>query len=106
MARASEGLNLEGRVALLTGGSKGIGRAVALRLAEAGARIVFSYLRDEASASQTASDVRELYGMEALAIRSEAGDVREGERLVETALEKFGRLDIVVCNAGVWEGAA
>jgi 3-oxoacyl-[acyl-carrier protein] reductase len=105
MERALEGLSLEGRVALVTGGSKGIGRAVALRLAEAGARIVFSYRRDEMAASQTTAAVKELPGREVLAVRSETCDASAAEQLVSAAVGKFGRLDIVVCNAGIWEGA-
>lgn len=106
MGQSFEGLNLAGRVALVTGGSRGIGRAIAKRLAEAGAQIVISYLADEKAATETAGAIHSQFKVEATAIRADVSDVHEAERLVNAAIERFGRLDIVVCNAGVWEGAA
>ena len=99
-----EGLNLRGRVALVTGGSRGIGRATVLRLAELGASVVINYSRNEAAAAETASAARE-FGVEVLTVRADVTQVEEARRLVATCIEHFGRLDILVCNAGVWEGA-
>ena len=99
-----EGLNLRGRVALVTGGSRGIGRATVLRLAELGAHVLINYSRNEAAAEEVAGAARE-FGVEALTVRADVTRMEDARRLVETCLERFGRLDIVVCNAGVWEGA-
>jgi 3-oxoacyl-[acyl-carrier protein] reductase len=106
MSRVVAGLSLEGRVAIVTGGSRGIGKAVAERLAEAGARVIISYKSDEAAAAETARAITVRYQSEATAVRSDVCDVAGAEHLVDVAIEKFGRLDILVCNAGVWEGAA
>ncbi|MDQ1610614.1 MAG: 3-oxoacyl-[acyl-carrier protein] reductase [Pyrinomonadaceae bacterium] len=100
------GLSLAGRVALITGGSRGIGRAVAERLAEAGARVALSYQSDETAAAETVAYIASQYQREALAVRSDVRDVSEAERLINATVERFGRLDILVCNAGIWEGAA
>ena len=97
---------MQGRVAVVTGGSRGIGRAIAGRLAEAGARVIISYKGGEGAAFETATAITRQYGSEVLAIRSDVCDLREAEHLIESAVEKFGRLDILVCNAGIWEGAA
>jgi 3-oxoacyl-[acyl-carrier protein] reductase len=106
MSGVMAGLSLAGRVALITGGSRGIGRAVSERLAEAGARIVISYKSDEATATEAAAAIARQYRSEALAVRSDVCDVSAAEHLINTTIEKFGRLDILVCNAGIWEGAA
>jgi len=106
MSQAIAGLSLAGRVALITGGSKGIGRAVAERLAEAGAQVIISYKSDEKAATETVAAIARQYQSEALAVRSDVREVSGAEHLVKTTIEKFGRLDIVVCNAGIWEGAA
>lgn len=97
-------LGLEGKVAVVTGGSRGIGRAVCLRLAEAGARVVVNYVRDEAAAVEV---VRELgkVGAGGFSFRADVSEPSESEALVSAALERYGRLDILVCNAGIWEGA-
>ena len=97
-------LGLSGRVALVTGGSRGIGRAVVERLAEAGAHVSINYLSQEAEAL-AASEAARARGVEALAVR---GDVRrplEAEEIVRATLERFGRIDFLICNAGIWEGA-
>jgi len=104
MRKAVEGLNLSGRVAIVTGGTRGIGRAIAERLAEAGAQVVVNYINDEAAAAQTADVLRGEYGVGALAIRADVGCLSGAEKLIEAAVEKFGRLDILICNAGLWEG--
>jgi 3-oxoacyl-[acyl-carrier protein] reductase len=95
---------LKDRVAVVTGGSRGVGRAVALRLAEAGAHTVVSYVRRQAAAEQVARSCGE-FGVGALAVRADVADVRQAQALASAAVERFGRLDILVANAGVWEGA-
>lgn len=97
-------LNLRGRVALVTGGSRGIGRAAIVRLAEAGANVIVNYMSDEGAARETlAAAVRS--GAQALAVRADVSKVDEAEKLIGAALERFGRIDVLVCNAGIWEGA-
>lgn len=105
MAGSAFDLDLGGRVAVVTGGSRGIGRAAALALAAAGARVVVNYLRGAEAARETARGVEEA-GSKALTVQSDVSDVGGAEALVREALEGFGRLDVLVCNAGVWEGAA
>jgi 3-oxoacyl-[acyl-carrier protein] reductase len=93
-----------GRVAIVTGGSRGIGRATALRLAEAGATVVISYIQNEEAAKDVVRECRAL-DTEALAVRSDASDLKGANTLAETTLDRFGRIDLLVVNAGIWEGA-
>lgn len=95
---------LRDQVAIVTGGSRGIGRATALRLAEAGAHVIVNFARQEQEAREVVRACEELGG-KALAARADVADFRQATRLVETALEHFGRLDLLVANAGIWEGA-
>lgn len=100
-----EGLGLEGQVALVTGGSRGIGRATVMRLARLGANVAVNYMRDEGAAVDVVEACERL-GVKALAVQADVSRVEDAERLVYRILNEFGRLDILVCNAGVWEGAA
>jgi 3-oxoacyl-[acyl-carrier protein] reductase len=100
-----EGLSLQGRVAVVTGGSRGIGRATVQRLAELGASVVVNYARDEQAAATVVREVEEL-GVKATAVRADMSVLEDAERLVSLTLEEFGRLDMLVCNAGIWEGAS
>jgi 3-oxoacyl-[acyl-carrier protein] reductase len=100
----SKGMNLRGRVAIVTGGSRGIGRALVLRLAEQGVNVVVNYVRDEKAAIETVRAAEEL-GAQALAVRADVTRLEDAARLVDQAVERFGRLDILVCNAGIWQGA-
>ena len=93
-------IDLAGKTALITGGSRGIGRAIALRLAGQGADVAFSYRGNEDAANATVADLAAL-GRRAVAIQ---GDVREPESadaVVKAALEVFGKIDILVNNAGI-----
>ena len=100
----AESLNLQGRVALVTGGARGIGRAIVLRLAEAGVDVCINYLHAQEAAEEVALLARKL-GVEAWALRADVGRPLEAATLVQASAERFGRLDILVCNAGVWAGA-
>lgn len=95
---------LRGRVAIVTGASRGIGRAVALRLAEAGAHVVVNYVRNGEAAEEVVRACAE-FGVEALAVRADVGDVAQSAALADAALGRFGRIDLLVANAGIWEGA-
>jgi 3-oxoacyl-[acyl-carrier protein] reductase len=89
---------LGGRGAVVTGGSRGIGRAIVKRLAADGAGVVFSFIADEAAAQRVAGEVAEAGG-KAFALRADQGDLDDVRRLFEVAQERLGGLDIVVINA-------
>jgi 3-oxoacyl-[acyl-carrier protein] reductase len=95
---------LQGRTAIVTGGSRGIGRSTTLRLAEAGANVVVNYHSNEAAAEEVVREAKGR-GVDALAIRADVSDVDQAEHLVQRTVERFGGLDIVVANAGIWEGS-
>jgi 3-oxoacyl-[acyl-carrier protein] reductase len=96
-------LGLANRVALVTGGSRGIGKAVVELLASLGTHVVVNYVRDEAAAAATVSLAR-AHGVKADAIQADVSQVDEAERLLKQTVEHFGRLDFLICNAGIWEG--
>lgn len=95
---------LQDRVAVITGGSRGIGRATALRLAEAGAKVVINYARNEDAASGLVEELRKAGG-EAVSVRADVSDAGQASLLADYALQHFGRIDILVANAGVWRGS-
>ncbi|KAJ8101698.1 hypothetical protein POJ06DRAFT_69488 [Lipomyces tetrasporus] len=90
--------SLAGKVAVITGGSKGIGRATALRLAEEGANVVINYSSDASAAEEV---VKIIGADRSLAVKADAGNVAELERLVTETVSRFGKIDILVPNAGV-----
>ena len=87
------------RVAVVTGSSRGIGRAIALRLAGAGAQIVVNYRADESAANEVVDQIR-AGGGEAIAVQADVSQPAEAQALIDTAKETFGRVDILVNNAG------
>ncbi|KAH7036231.1 hypothetical protein B0J12DRAFT_721355 [Macrophomina phaseolina] len=87
---------LEGKVAVITGAAKGIGRATALRLASLGASVVINYATSAAAAEEL---VRQIGSARALAVQADAGSVSEMEQLVNQTIEKFGKIDILIPNA-------
>jgi len=93
-------MRFDGKVALVTGASRGIGRAVAVRLAAGGARVVLNYASNRDAAEETAALVRQ-NGAEAVLAAGDVAEPQTGDALVKLALESFGRLDIVVNNAGI-----
>lgn len=96
-------LGLADRVALVTGGSRGIGKAVVALLASYGTHVVINYVQDEASASATVEIARN-HGVKALAVRADVSQIEEAERLLKETIAHFGRIDFLICNAGIWEG--
>jgi 3-oxoacyl-[acyl-carrier protein] reductase len=94
-----------GKTAIVTGASRGVGRATALRLAEGGANVVVNFLTNEEEAIETVRQCEEK-GVEALAVQGDVSDFRNAEAIAKSALDKFGRIDLLVCNAGIWEGAS
>jgi 3-oxoacyl-[acyl-carrier protein] reductase len=101
----SESSNLSGRVAVVTGGSRGIGRATVERLAEQGANVVINYSHDKNAADDVAR-AAERFSVNAVCVKADVSQVDGAEVLIQTAMERFSRVDILVCNAGVWKGAA
>ncbi len=93
-------IDLGGKSAVVTGGSRGLGRAIALRLATQGADVAISYRGNEAAAAETVAAIEGL-GRRAIAVAADVRDPAAAERLVATALEAFGKVDILVNNAGI-----
>ena len=93
-------LELEDKVAIVTGGNQGIGRATALRLAEAGAKVVVAS-RNQVRNRQVAAEIEHLFQKEALPLAVDVSDRQAVETLVEAVVNKFGHVDILVNNAGI-----
>lgn len=93
-------MRLKNRVAVVTGSGRSIGRAIALGFAREGARVVVNYSRDQAAAESVVAAAEET-GAEAIAIRADVTKRAEVDALVEGAVERFGRLDILVNNAAI-----
>ena len=93
-------MSLEGMAALVTGGSRGIGRAVCLELARQGAAVAVNYAGNSAAAEETVEQCRAL-GVEAEAFQADVADPAACDALIAAVKERFGRLDILVNNAGI-----
>ncbi|MGI5837947.1 MAG: 3-oxoacyl-[acyl-carrier-protein] reductase [Chloroflexota bacterium] len=88
------------RIALVTGGSRGIGRAIALKLARNGATVIVNYCSSEKAAQEVVDQIRE-EGGKAMAIRADVSAIAEAEAMVDKVVSEFGGLDILVNNAGI-----
>jgi 3-oxoacyl-[acyl-carrier protein] reductase len=97
-------LELRNRVALVTGGSRGIGRAVVELFASHGTHVAINYRTDSHSAAQAVA-YAERKQVRAVAIKANVASVSDAERLVNETLEQFKRIDFVICNAGIWQGS-
>jgi acetoacetyl-CoA reductase len=91
---------LEGQVAVVTGASRGIGRACAVALAREGAAVVINYTSNEEAANDCKAEV-EAAGAQALVVQADVSRAEDAQRLIQTAEEAFGRVDILVNNAGI-----
>ena len=91
---------LEGKVALITGAARGIGKAIAVKYASEGANIVFTDLNIDDNALATKAEL-ESYGVKVMAVASNAASFEESHKVVEDTVKEFGRLDILVNNAGI-----
>ncbi len=95
-------INLKGKVALVTGGSRGIGRAACRMLAGAGADVAFGYRLNQAAADGVAAQIRKT-GRKTLAIQGDLSRRRDADNLVGKTVEAFGRIDVLVNNHGIWK---
>ncbi len=93
-------IDLSGKSAVVTGGSRGIGRAIALRLAEQGADVAFSYKGNATAAAETVASI-ETFGRRGLGIQADVSDPESADGLIKEALAVFGKVDILVNNAGI-----
>jgi 3-oxoacyl-[acyl-carrier protein] reductase len=91
-------MSLSGKVILITGSSRGIGKAAALRVASEGASLVINYLSDAAAANAL---VEEIGSDRALAVQADVSKIPDLDRLVDAAVAKFGRIDVLIPNAGI-----
>jgi 3-oxoacyl-[acyl-carrier protein] reductase len=97
-------MELLGKVAIVTGSTRGIGRAIAVDLATNGADVIFNYRQRSDLATDLTATIRDM-GRRALAIQADVSGFEDAQRLVRSALDEFGRLDLLVNNAGMnWDG--
>ena len=94
-------MRLKGRVAVVTGGSRGIGRAIALALAEEGAAVAINYQRNEASAKEVVQAIERMGGRSGDIFQADVSDPAQVLRMRDAILERFERVDILVNNAGI-----
>ena len=90
----------EKKTAVVTGGSRGIGKAIVIAFAEAGYNVAFSYASNKAAATEVETTAK-VFGVDVLPIQADAGNPLEAQALVDQTLEKFGRIDALVNNAGI-----
>jgi 3-oxoacyl-[acyl-carrier protein] reductase len=97
-------LGLEGKSAIVTGGSLGIGTAIAIALAREGCNVAINYRRHDAEAKEVVRQVEEM-GRRGLAVKADVSSYDDAQNMVQTVIKEFGGLDIMVCNAGInWDG--
>ena len=94
------GISLDGKVALITGASRGIGRAIAIKMAESGASIVINYLSSESEAEEVVNIIKN-NGGNAVAFKADVSDFSNANELVNYSISTFGKLDILVNNSGI-----
>ena len=92
-------MKLKDKIALVTGSSRGIGRAVALAYAKEGAKVVVNYTSNEKAAKEVVEAIDKM-DSQAIAVKADVAKKTEAERLVQAGIDQFGRIDILVNNAG------
>ncbi|UCD94261.1 MAG: 3-oxoacyl-ACP reductase FabG [Candidatus Zixiibacteriota bacterium] len=95
-------INLKNKVTLVTGGSRGIGRAVCLLFAGAGSDVIINYRSDRRSAADVRKEAEKL-GVRAFEMPADVSDKKQVDAMVETAIREFGKIDVLVNNAGIWK---
>ena len=93
-------MRLEGKKAVVTGGGRGVGRAISLAFGREGADVIINYVRNDEAAKEAVSKLREM-GRDGLAVKANVAVKEDAERLIGTCVDRFGRIDILVNNAGV-----
>jgi glucose 1-dehydrogenase len=93
-------MTVEGKVAIVTGGNSGIGKAIVLALAAAGAKVVIDYVADEQATEELERQMAKL-GEVAIGVDADVSKIADLQRMIDTAVKAFGRLDIIVNNAGI-----
>ncbi|MFQ5911331.1 MAG: SDR family NAD(P)-dependent oxidoreductase, partial [Thermoplasmata archaeon] len=97
-------MELENRNAIVTGGSVGIGAAMAVALAEAGANVALNFRKHDAEAREVIAEVEKL-GRKGLVVQADVSSFEDAQKMVDQVVKEFGGLDILVCNAGInWDG--
>lgn len=91
---------LQGKVAVITGATRGIGKGIALKFAEQGADIAFTFVSSAEKAEQVESQLKE-FGVKAVGFQSNAGDFDQSQLLVDSIVSEFGRIDVLINNAGI-----
>jgi 3-oxoacyl-[acyl-carrier protein] reductase len=93
-------MKLSGKAALVTGASRGIGRGIAEALGSEGARVAVNYRVSTAAAEEVVASIRS-FGQEAITVQADVAEEGDVKRMIDTVLEQFGRIDVLVCNAGI-----
>jgi 3-oxoacyl-[acyl-carrier protein] reductase len=97
-------MDLEGKVAIVTGGSLGIGTAIALDLAKNGANVAINYRKHDKEAKEVVAQIEKM-GRKGLVVKADVSSFEDAQKMVETVVKELGRVDILVNNAGVnWDG--
>ena len=93
-------MRLEGKKAVVTGGGRGVGRAVSLAFGREGADVIINYVRNDEAAKETVSELKGM-GRDTLAVKADVAVKEDAERLIGACLDRYGRIDILVNNAGI-----
>lgn len=92
---------LNGKVALVTGGSRGIGRAIALELAKEGASVIINYAGNEKAALEVKKEINELYNQKAIIVKADISKNEDVKEMFEQSISEYGKIDILINNAGI-----